>query len=115
MILNLLMFLGAFMAFKRPPARIAAGAAIGVVKCAAYYTKLGDPFLSAFMGALFFSMIIGIVGCLVYLEQLPAPVVTYPRFGDPVVTRRFHWIHVPLAILVFSVLFGEITAFILFA
>jgi hypothetical protein len=114
MILNLLMFFGAFMAFKRPPGRIAAAAVIGVVKGAAYYTTLGDAYISAFMGALFFSMIVGIVGCIVYLDAQPTAVPVYPRYGERY-ARPFQWVYIPLSILVFSVLFGEITAVCLFA
>jgi hypothetical protein len=114
MILNLLLFVSAFMAFKRPPARIAAAAVISVVKSAAYYQTTDNPALSAFMGALYFSLIVGIVGCLSYLDQQPATMPVYPRLGSPV-SRPFQWIYVPLGFLVFSVLFGEITAFVLFA
>lgn len=114
MILNLLMFFGSFMAFKRPSTRIAAGFMIGIVKGAAYYEITHNAVLSAFMGAVYFSVIIGIVGCLVCLAEQPATLPVYPRYGQTP-AQPFQWIYLLLVLLVLFVLFGDLTASFLFS
>lgn len=114
MILNLLMFFGAFMVAKNTPGRILAAAGIGVVKGAVYFMAFNNVWTGALMGLVFFSLILGIIACLAYINR-PIPVIpVYPLPWEKD-TRPFQWIYVPLSALVFTVLFGEITFQMFFA
>jgi hypothetical protein len=110
MILNLLMFFGSFMVAKNTRGRLLAAAGIGIVKGAVYFQATNSVWLGALMGLVFFSLILGIIACLTYLNR-PIPVVpVYPLPWERD-TRPFQWIYVPLSFLVFTVLFGETTVF----
>jgi hypothetical protein len=114
MILNLLMFFGAFMVATTTSGRLLAAAAIGIVKGVIYFMAFGNIWLGALIGLVFFSLILGIIGCLSYLDRPMVAIPVYPRSWEKN-TRPFQWVYVSLSALVFTVLFGEITFQMFFA
>ena len=67
MILNLLMFFGAFMVAKNTPGRLLAAGGIGIIKGAVYFQATQSIWLGALLGLVFFSLVLGIIACLHHL------------------------------------------------
>jgi hypothetical protein len=114
MILNLLLFLGAFLAAKSPEGRLLAGALIGAVKGAIYFMTTHNVVIGLLAGAVFFSLMFGILTCLRLINNGEPVDPVYPSPGIKI-NRPLEWPVVCLSLLVCTFLFGETAMYLMLA
>ena len=114
MILNLLLFLGAFLAAKTPGGRLLAGVLIGATKGAIYFMTTHNVGIGLLAGFVFFSLMLGILTCLRLINNRQPVEPDYPSPGVKI-NRPLEWPVVGLSVLVCTFLFGEMAMYLIIA